>query len=142
MARTSVSAAEKRKALHKARKTAKIRQSVVVLAALGGILATVQHLGHASKSKPRPIHTSILTGIGWVKELQSGHPDRFRHQMGMSKLLFQKLLRELQAWTGLRDSRYVKMEEQVAVFLHFCVTGATNRHLQEQFQRSGDTISR
>ena len=62
--------------------------------------------------------------------------------MGMSKLLFQKLLRELQAWTGLRDSRYVKMEEQVAVFLHFCVTGATNRHLQERFQRSGDTISR
>ena len=41
MARTSVSAAEKQKALHKAQKTAKIRRSVVVLAALGGILATV-----------------------------------------------------------------------------------------------------
>jgi hypothetical protein len=142
MARTSVSTTEKQNTRHEARRKAKIRRSAVALAALGSILAIVRNCAPASCSKPRPIHTSILTGIGWVTELQSGHPERFQHQMGMSKLLFQKLLRELQAVTGLQDSKYVKIEEQVAIFLNFCVTGTTNRHLQERFQRSGDTISR
>ena len=146
MARTSLSTTERRKATHNARRKAKLRQSVVAVAALGSILAASQHrgfrLGVTSNSTPRPLHTSILTGIGWVTELQYGHPDRFRRQMGMSKILFRKLLRDLQVSTGLQDSKYIKAEEQAAIFLHFCVTGATNRQLQERFQHSGDTISR
>jgi hypothetical protein len=114
MARTPVSTTERRKVIH--------RRSVVVVAALGGILAAARRHSLASKPAPRPMHTSILTGIGWVRELQSGHPVRFRRQMGMSKTLFQKLLRELHSLTGLRDSKHVRIEEQVAIFLKFCVT--------------------
>ena len=71
-------------------------------------------------------YTLILTSIGWVTELQTGHPNRFHQQLGMSKVLFRKLLQELQVSTDLQDSKHVKIEEQLAIFMHFCVTGNTN----------------
>ncbi|KAH9986108.1 hypothetical protein BJV74DRAFT_775162 [Russula compacta] len=62
------------KATHDAQRKAKIRWSIVAVAALSGILAVARH--HTSTT-PCPFHTSLLTGIGWVRELQSGHPDCF-----------------------------------------------------------------
>jgi len=43
---------------------------------------------------------------------------------------------------GHGDSRYVSLEEQLAIFLYTSVTGLTIRHVGERFQRSNDTISR
>jgi hypothetical protein len=43
---------------------------------------------------------------------------------------------------GLSDSRHVTLEEQLAIFLHACVTGLTVRHLAERFQRSNETIAK
>jgi hypothetical protein len=31
----------------------------------------------------QPYHTSILSGIGWVKELLTGHPDRIQCELGV-----------------------------------------------------------
>ena len=42
---------------------------------------------------------------------------------------------------GHSDSKFVTLEEQVAIFLYCSVTGLTVRHLGEQFQRSNDTIT-
>jgi hypothetical protein len=88
------------------------------------------------------MHTSILTGEAWVRELLAGHPVRFQRSMGMAKHVFRRLVLELQVFAGLHPTKYVSMNEQVAIFLFICVKGESNRQAQERFQRSGDTISK
>ncbi|KAF9219216.1 hypothetical protein BS17DRAFT_681695, partial [Gyrodon lividus] len=36
-----------------------------------------------------PYHTSILSGEAWVYELILGHPDRIRHNIGVSLDVFE-----------------------------------------------------
>ena len=43
---------------------------------------------------------------------------------------------------GHTPSRYVSLEEQLAIFLYTSVTGLTTRHVGERFQRSNATISK
>jgi hypothetical protein len=43
---------------------------------------------------------------------------------------------------GHSSSRFVSLEEQLAIFLYACVTGLTVRHIGERFQRSNETISK
>jgi len=88
-----------------------------------------------------PYHTSILSGHGWVQELLNGHPDRIKNELGMRKNVFCALVQELQA-CGLRDSKYIQLDEQVAIFLYTCVTGLSSRHVAERFQHSHMTIQK
>lgn len=88
-----------------------------------------------------PYHTSILTGQGWINELLDGHPEHIQTEFGMHKHIFLALVSELQD-LGHTNSKYVLLEEQVAIFLYACVTGLTVRHLGEWFQRSNETISK
>src|ERR1700733_4222196 len=87
-----------------------------------------------------PWHTSALTGEAWVMELLSGHPERMRTALGVNLHVFSALILELQA-AGYKNSKYVSLEEQLAIYLYACVTGLTIRHLGECFQRSNETIS-
>jgi hypothetical protein len=89
----------------------------------------------------QPYHTSILSGEGWVQELLNGHPKRIQCELGITKELFHQLLYELQAM-GHTRSKYVSLEEQLAIFLYSSVTGLTVRHAGERFQRSNATISK
>jgi hypothetical protein len=89
-----------------------------------------------------PRHTSVLTGHGWLSELLNGHPDRFRSQLGMGQHVFLRLLGELQSFSGLVHTKFVSAEEKLAIFLHFVRSGCSSRMLQEQFQRSADTVSK
>lgn len=86
-------------------------------------------------------NTSKLSGQEWVEELLDGHSKRFYNALGMNKHVFRQLLQEL-IEAGLHDTRYVTAEEQLAIFLHLAVTGLAQRHLEERFQRSPDTISK
>ena len=43
---------------------------------------------------------------------------------------------------GHTDSKFVSLEEQVAIFLYASVTGLTVQHLGERFQQSNDTIAK
>lgn len=88
-----------------------------------------------------PWHTSMLTGHMWVLELLAGHPERIRTALGCHCDTFLTLIDELRA-LGHSDSKYVTLEEQLAIFLYCSVTGLTVRHLGERFQRSNDTITR
>jgi hypothetical protein len=88
-----------------------------------------------------PYHTSILTGQGWVDELLHGHPERIRTELGVHKHVFLALIQELRE-IGYGNTRYVSLEEQLAIFLYASVTGLTVRHLGEWFQRSNETISK
>jgi hypothetical protein len=58
-----------------------------------------------------PVHTSILSGEQWVKELLDGHNERFYDEMGMHQTVFKDLLALLKADGGLSNSRYVTAQE-------------------------------
>ena len=72
----------------------------------------------------QPYHTSILSGEGWVQELLNGHPGHIQCELGITKDDFRLLILELQSM-GHTGSRYVSLEEQLAIFLYTCVTGLT-----------------
>jgi hypothetical protein len=91
--------------------------------------------------KLEPYHTSILTGQGWVTELLDGHPERIRCELGVHHDVFLELIQELRR-LGYDRSKYVLLEEQLAIFLYMSVTGLTIRHVGECFQWSNETISR
>lgn len=87
-----------------------------------------------------PYHTSALSGVAWVMELLTGHPKRIRTELGVTHSVFTALIEELQR-IGITGSRYVTLEEQLAIFLYMSVTGMTIRHAGERFQRSNGTIA-
>jgi hypothetical protein len=93
------------------------------------------------RKHPVPYHTSILSGAAWVAELLTGHPERIRCELGMHREVFIELVDTLRRM-GHGNSKYVSLEEQLAIFLYTCVTGLTIRHVGERFQRSNETISR
>ena len=63
----------------------------------------------------QPYHTSILLGEGWVQELLNGHPKCIQCELGVTKDDFRQLIYELQTM-GHTRSRYVSLEEQLAIF--------------------------
>jgi len=90
---------------------------------------------------PEPYHTSSLSGEAWVIELLTGHPERIHCELGMHAEVFAALISELRDF-GYSDSKFISLEEQLAIFLYTSVTGLSIRHVGERFQRSNDTISR
>lgn len=95
----------------------------------------------AEHTIPTPYHTSALTGEAWVLELMTGHLNHIHCKLGVSLFVFQALVAHLQE-IGFQRSKYVSLEEQVAIFLYMAVTGMTTRHVGERFQRSNETISK
>jgi len=60
----------------------------------------------------------------------------------MDGSVFAKLIAELRV-QGHKNSKFMSLKEQVAIFLYTCVTGLTTWHVgSEQFQCSNATISR
>ncbi|KAJ7319139.1 hypothetical protein DFH08DRAFT_632566, partial [Mycena albidolilacea] len=62
----------------------------------------------------QPYHTSKLTGQQWVEELMRGHPERIHNELGVH---LHVLLIELRG-LGYSDSKFVSLEEQLAIFLY------------------------
>jgi len=54
--------------------------------------------------------------------------------------VFLALVHELRAVCSLRDSHYVGLNEQVAIFLYMCVTSLSIWHVGKRFQHSNETI--
>ena len=79
-----------------------------------------------------PYHTSILSRYAWVQELVNGHPDQIKNKLEMRKDVFRTLVGELQA-CGLCDSKYITLDEQVAIFFYTCVTELLSHHVAECF---------
>lgn len=78
----------------------------------------------------------------WVQELLDGNPRRMRDIFGLNVHVFEKLASVLQQKGLLHDTRYVDVEEQLAIFLFTIGGNDTNRRVAERFQRSGWTISK
>ena len=71
-----------------------------------------------------------------VRQLSSTREPELR------KSVFRILVKFLSKKVGPGDSRYVSLEEQVAIFLYTVVTNLSNGKVAKRFRRSGDTISK
>jgi hypothetical protein len=100
-----------------------------------------------------PMHTSILTGKGWLEELLndgfsmllielqvchyhliwliSGHHNCFHRSMGMERHVFKKLVHCLRLRCQLGPTKHLTDEEQVAIFLCIAKTGLGSCEQQE-----------
>ena len=76
------------------------------------------------------IHTSILTGDLYVREVLEGHELRCKRDFRMEKHIFRNLVECLRDKSHLRDTDFVSAEEQVAIFLYAVSKNASNRILQ------------
>ena len=121
-----------------------LQRRIVQVSALAAIVLLISAreaiLLCASRFDKVPQHTSMLSGQDWINELVDGHDGQFYNKFGMHKHVFRSLLFVLWRDVNLHNTRDVLDEEQLAIFLYFARRGASNRALQEQFQRSGDTI--
>lgn len=89
-----------------------------------------------------PIRDSILSGPEWVKEVLCGHSDRVYEAFRMERHVFLNLCGLMIERGWLKDSRFIRVDEQVAIFLSMIYHKNSNRNLCERFQRSGQTISK
>jgi len=94
---------------------------VTIKLQLSLLLPTLMCLIHRYYMK-EPSHTSILSGYAWLQELLHGHPKCICTKLGVHKEVFHALIRELQSM-GHGDTRYVTLEEQLAIFFYTSVTG-------------------
>ena len=113
---------------------------IAITLQLSLLLPTITRLIHRYYMK-EPYHTSILSGYAWLQELLHGHPERIRTELGVHKEVFHVLIGELRSM-GHGDTKYVTLEEQLAIFLYTSVTGLSIRHVGERFQRANGTISK
>lgn len=90
----------------------------------------------------QPCRTSLLNGAAWVSELIKGNPSRIFESFRMTRSAFSHFCRELDFISQKSPWSRVDVAEQAAIFLYAMAHNATNRELQERFQRSGETIHR
>ena len=93
------------------------------------LLPTLMHLIFHYHMK-EPYHTSIFSGYALVQELLNSHPEHIHTELGVHKVVFYALIEVLQSM-GHGDTRYVTLEEQLAIFLYMSVTGLTICHVGE-----------
>ncbi|KAL3715621.1 hypothetical protein ACJRO7_007363 [Eucalyptus globulus] len=89
-----------------------------------------------------PIRNNILLGPEWMMEVLQGHSDRIYESFRMERHVFLNLCGLMKARGWLKDSRYIKVDEQIGIFLFMICHKNSNRTLCERFQRSGQTISK
>lgn len=88
--------------------------------------------------------TSSLTGKQYIAELlaPSTNSRRVLEVLRMSREIFLELCQWLEDRGLLTSTRFVNVDEQVAMFVWTIGHNASNRDVQERFQHSGDTVSR
>ncbi|XP_074271774.1 uncharacterized protein LOC141595707 [Silene latifolia] len=89
-----------------------------------------------------PCMTSFLTGERWMNELLSGNERRCFNMLRMNPDVFQQLCNDLETEYGLCSSHRMSIIEKVGLYVYTLSKGASNRDVQERFQRSGETVSR
>jgi len=102
----------------------------IVILLVNVIFPTIEQIFYAMHHIRQPYHTSILSGEGWVQELLHGHPEHICTELGMHKPAFRQMVFEL-CHMGHSDTKYVSLEEQLAIFLYMCVTGLMIQHVGE-----------
>ncbi|XP_042509144.1 uncharacterized protein LOC122084780 [Macadamia integrifolia] len=87
-----------------------------------------------------PIRDSKLTGPERVSEVLNGHVDRCYEQYKMERHVFLNLEALMRQRGWLEDSRYLRVDEQLAMFISIVGHNDRYRDIAEHFQRSLNTI--
>jgi len=108
------------------------------------ILSTAGALTHyyIAYIHKEPCMVSYNTGMRWLNDILRGHWKRCVNMFRMDRDTLLSLCYELETRYGLNPSRRMCVLEKVGMFLFTLAVGASNRHVQERFQRSGETVSR
>ena len=133
-------ASNKRRAASEAKNSRRRREVAAALVTILGAQTAAEYA--TTYLIKEPMYDSILTSAAWVQELLNGHATRFYEALGMAKPVFSRLCRELEEHCGLRNSKFLGLEEKVAIFLRICRTGDSHREIRERFQHAPGTISK
>ncbi|CAH9147048.1 unnamed protein product [Cuscuta epithymum] len=90
----------------------------------------------------KPCYDRDYSGWAALMSILNGHEKRCHNHFRMHKEVFFELCALLVNNYGLKATQGVNVEEQLATFMMVVGVCHGNRQLQEQFQRSGFTISR
>jgi hypothetical protein len=72
--------------------------------------------------------------------LNYNHSRRYQEQLRMPIDTFRDLIEFCLQNTELRSSKHVKIEEKVYIFIYIIRQLASNRYVQEEFSKSGETV--
>ncbi|OIT28137.1 hypothetical protein A4A49_59151, partial [Nicotiana attenuata] len=98
-----------------------------------------KYLGIGPKER---VYRSILTRADFIKDLIEGHFRGCYDLLRMNVGCFLQLADEMKTRGLLTDSRTIKVEEQMAIFVFTLAHNERNIVVQNRFQHSGETISR
>ncbi|XP_040935195.1 uncharacterized protein [Gossypium hirsutum] len=107
------------------------------LVALGAI-----HSLHTYRPNIRSYILDFYAKRDYVKRLVYASDETCIEQVRMNRITFFKLCEMLQTLGGLRSSRNMLVDEQVAMFLHIISHHFKNRVIKHHFNMSGETVSR
>jgi hypothetical protein len=89
----------------------------------------------------RPLHQDRLRGHRTMQEWFT-RPALLYRQTGLKLQTFRDLVCWLRQETDLDDTRYMTLDEKVAIFLYICRHGAGHDNAEDMFGRATDTVSR
>ncbi|XP_059597509.1 uncharacterized protein LOC100853548 [Vitis vinifera] len=89
-----------------------------------------------------PQRTSMLSGAQFVRDMIEGHPQTCYELFWMDKETFMNLCDHLKRHENLQDTRFVTVEEAVAMFLLIVGHNVRMRVVVDRFQHSTETIAR
>ncbi|PPD95900.1 hypothetical protein GOBAR_DD07067 [Gossypium barbadense] len=97
---------------------------------------------HTCRPRIRSYILDFYAQRDYVKKLVHASDETCIEQVRMNRFAFSKLCEMLQTLGGLKSSRHMLVDEQVAMFLHIISHHLKNRVIKHHFNRSGETVSR
>ena len=89
----------------------------------------------------RPDTDLALKGFAYVQEILNGNPTHCLKILRMNKQAFLRICEHFKNKTWLKDNRYIKVEEKMAMFLMTLNHNVRNRVTKRRFNHSTQTIN-
>ncbi|XP_034571864.1 protein ANTAGONIST OF LIKE HETEROCHROMATIN PROTEIN 1-like [Setaria viridis] len=105
-------------------------------------LVMVPALQQCLYEEKRSEHTSTLPGAEKVIQILEGHENWCKVEFRMEPEIFRVIANYLRVENLLRDTRGVRVEEQLGMFMFMLSHNASTDRLKKEFQHSGETIHR
>ncbi|PPD93831.1 hypothetical protein GOBAR_DD09137 [Gossypium barbadense] len=97
---------------------------------------------HTYRPRIRSYTLDFYAKRDYVKRLVYASDETCIEQVRMNRTAFLKLCEMLESIGGLKSSRNMLVDEQVAMFLHIISHHLKNRVIKHHFRRSGETVSK
>nr|XP_034586585.1 uncharacterized protein LOC117849098 [Setaria viridis] len=105
-------------------------------------LVMVPALQQCLYEEKRPEHSSTLSGVKKVVQILEGHENWCKVEFRMEPEIFRVIANYLRVENLLCDTRGVRVEEQLGMFMFMLSHNASIDRLKKEFQHSGETIHR